>query len=287
MANKAFAHTSVQFSRSVMSDTLRPHGLQHARPPCPSPTPRAYSNSCPLCWWCHPIISSSVVPVSSGLWSFPASGSFLMSRFLASGGQSIGVSASASVFPMTVQDWFSLGCTGWISLQSKGLSRVFSNTTVQKHSVQKHSAFFIVQLSHPYMTAGKTIALTRRTFVGKVRGFFSSSSLLAIRMVSSVYLRLLIFLLEILIPACASCSLAFCMMYSAYKLNKQGDNIQPWCIPFLIWNQSVFLCPVLTVASWPTYRFLRRLVRWSGIPISWRLSTVCCDLHSQRLWHNQ
>ena len=124
---------SLQFSRSVMSDSLQPHGLQHLRPPCPSPTPRAYSNSGPLSQWCHPIISSSVIPFSSHLQSFPASGSFQMSQLSASGGQSIGASALASVLPMNIQDWFPLGWTGWISLQSKGLSRVFSNTTVQKH----------------------------------------------------------------------------------------------------------------------------------------------------------
>ena len=118
-----------------------PHGLQHARPPCPSPTPRVYSNSCPLSPWCHPAISSSVIPFSSCLQSFPASGSFQISQFFTSGGQSIGVSASASVLPMNIQDWFPLGWTGWISLQSKGLSRVFHNTTVQKHQ------FFGAQLS--------------------------------------------------------------------------------------------------------------------------------------------
>ena len=124
---------SVQFSLSVMSNSLRPHGLQHTRPPCPSPTPGVYPNSCPLSRWCHPTISSSVVPVSSYLQAFPASGSFPMSQLLASGGQSIGVSASTSVLPMNIQDWFPSGWTGWISLQSKGLSRVFSNTTGQKH----------------------------------------------------------------------------------------------------------------------------------------------------------
>ena len=124
---------SVQFSHSVVSDSLQPQGLQHARLPCPSPTPRAYSNSCPLSWWCHPTISSSVVPFSSCLQSFTASGSFQMSQFFASGGQSIGASVSASVLPMNIQDWSPLGWTGWISLQSKGLSRVFSNTIVQKH----------------------------------------------------------------------------------------------------------------------------------------------------------
>ena len=152
-----------------MSDSLRLHGLQHARPPCPSPTPGVYPNSCPLSQWCHPTISSSVIPFSSCLQSFPASGTFQMSQFFTSGGQSIRVSDSASVLSMTIQDWFSLGWTGWISMQSKGLSRVFSNTTVQKHQ------FFSTQLSsqsnshvHPYMTTGKTIALTRRNFVGKV-----------------------------------------------------------------------------------------------------------------------
>ena len=122
-----------QFSRSVVSDSLWPQVLQHTRLPCPSPTPRAFSNSCPLIGWCHPTISSSVIPFSSCLQSFPASGSFSMSQFFASGGQSIGVSASTSVLPMNIQDWFPLGLTDLISLQSKGLSRVFSNTTVQKH----------------------------------------------------------------------------------------------------------------------------------------------------------
>ena len=142
-----------QFSRSVVSNSLWPHGLRHARPPCPSPTPGAYSNSCPSHWWRHPTISSSVVPFFSHLQSFPASGSFQMSQFFASGKQSIIVSASASVLPMNIQGWFPLGLTGWISLQSKGLSRVFSNSS--KASILQHSAFFMVQLSHPYMTSGK------------------------------------------------------------------------------------------------------------------------------------
>ena len=132
---------SVQFSRSVVSDSLRPHEPQHARPPCPSPAPRVHPNLCPLSRWCHPTISSSVVPFSSCPQSFPASGSFQMSQPFASGGQSIGVSASALVLPMNIQDWFPLGWTGWISLQSKGLSRVFSNTAVQNNQ------FFCAQLS--------------------------------------------------------------------------------------------------------------------------------------------
>ena len=122
--------TSVQFSRSVMSDSLWPRGLQHARPPYPSPTPGVCSNSCPLSRWCHPTISSFVVPFSC-LQSFPASGSFSMRQLFTSGGQSIGASASTSVLPMNTQDWSPLGWTDWISLQSKGLSRVFSNTAVQ------------------------------------------------------------------------------------------------------------------------------------------------------------
>ena len=121
------------FSHSVMSDSLRPHGLQHIRPPCPSPAPGAYSNSCASSQWRHPNISSSVVPFSSRLQSFPVSGSFPMSQFFTSGGQSIGVSASASVLPVNIQDWFPLGVIGFISLESKGLSRVFSSTPISKH----------------------------------------------------------------------------------------------------------------------------------------------------------
>ena len=135
MSNRNWTNglSSVQFSRSVMSDSLQPHGLQHARLPCPSPTSVVYSDSWPLSWWCHPTISSSVVPFSSHLQSFPVTGSFQMSQSFASDGQSIAVSASASVLPMNIQDWFPLGLTGWISLLSKGLSGVFSSTTVQKH----------------------------------------------------------------------------------------------------------------------------------------------------------
>ena len=136
-----FQFSSVQFNRSVVSDSLWLYALQHARFRCPSPIPGVYSNSCSLHPWCHPTISSSVVPFSSCLQSFPASGSFQMSQFFTPGGQSIGVSASTSVLPMNIQDWFPLGWTGWIFLQSKGLSRVFSNTIVKKHR------FFGAQLS--------------------------------------------------------------------------------------------------------------------------------------------
>ena len=137
---------SVQFSsvQSLSHDNLRPHGLQHAIPPCPSPTSWVYSNSCPLSWWCHPTISSSVIPFSYCIQFFPASGSFQMSQFFTSGGQSIGVSASALVLPMTVQDWFALGWTCWISLQSRGFWRVFSSTTVQRPQFYDTQSFLIV-----------------------------------------------------------------------------------------------------------------------------------------------
>ena len=134
---------SVQFSRSVMSNSLRPCEPQHTRPPCPTPTPRVHPNSCPVRQWCHPTSSSSVVPFSSLLQSFPASGSFQMSQLFTWGGQSTGVSASTSDLPMNTQDWSPLGWTGWICLLSKGLSRVFSKTTVQKHQ------FFSAQLYSP------------------------------------------------------------------------------------------------------------------------------------------
>ena len=162
-----YSSISVQFSRSVVSDSLWPHEPQHARPPCPLPTPGVHPNPCPSSRWCHPTISSSVVPFSSCPQPFPASGSFPAGQFLASVGQNTGVLASPSVLPMNTQDWSPLGWTGWISLQSKGLSSIFFNTTVQKHQ------FFGAQLSlwsssHPYMTAGKTITLARQTFVSKV-----------------------------------------------------------------------------------------------------------------------
>ena len=151
MPNTGFS--SVQFSRSVMSNPLRPHESQHARPPCPSPTPGVHSNSCPLSRWCHPTISSSVVPSSSCPSSLPASGSFPMSQLFAWGGPSTGVSASASVLSMNTQDGSPLGWTGWISSQSKGLLQHNS----LKASIFRCSAFFIVQLSHPYMTTGKML----------------------------------------------------------------------------------------------------------------------------------
>ena len=159
---------SVQFSRSVVSDSLRLHESQHARPPCPSPIPGVHPNSCPSSRWCHPAISFSVAPFSSCPQSLPASESFPMSQFFTWGGQSIGVSAPTSVLPVNTQDSSPLGWTGWISLQSKGLSKSLLQHHSSKASILPRSAFFTVQLSHPYMTTGKTIALTRRTFVGKV-----------------------------------------------------------------------------------------------------------------------
>ena len=145
--------SSVQFSRSVVSNSLRPHEPQHARPPCPSPTPGVHPNPCPSSQWYHPTISSSVVPFSCPQY-FPASGSFPMSQLFTWGGQSTGVSASVSVLPMNTQDWSPLGWTGWISLQSKTLKSLLQHHS-SKASILRCSAFFIVQLSHPYMTTGK------------------------------------------------------------------------------------------------------------------------------------
>ena len=163
---------TVQFNCSVLSDSLRPHESQHTRPPCPSPSHRVHSGSRPSSQWCHPAISSSVVPFFPCCQSLPASESFPMSQLSTWGGQSTGVSALASFLPKKSQGWSLSEWTSGISWQSKGLSRVFSNTTVQKHQLFGPQLSFIVQLSHPYMTTGKTIALTRRTFVGKVISLF-------------------------------------------------------------------------------------------------------------------
>ena len=159
----------IQFSSVAQScPTLRPHESQHAGPPCPSPTLGVHSDSCPLSQWCHPAISSSVVPFSSCPQFLPASGSFPMSQLFTWGGQSTGVSALASSPPKKSQGWSPSEWTGWISLQSKGLSRVLFQHHSSKASILQRSVFFTVQLSHPYMTKGKTRALTRRTLVGKV-----------------------------------------------------------------------------------------------------------------------
>ena len=153
----------ILFICHIISDSLGLHGLHHSRPPYPSPSPGTCSNYCRSSWWCHPTVSSSVI-LFSRLQSFPASGSFQMSQFFASGGQSIAVSALASVFPMNIQDWFPLGWTVWISLQSRSLLQHNSS----KVSIIWHSAFFMVQLLHLYVMAGKTIVLIIRTFVSKV-----------------------------------------------------------------------------------------------------------------------
>jgi len=160
--------SSVQFSHSVVSDSLRPHEPQHARPPCPSPTPGVHPNPCPLSQWCHPTISCSVVPFSSCPQPFPALGSFQMSQLFASGGQSTGVSASTSVLPMNTQDWSPLEKMDWLYLLAVQQTL---KSLLQHHSSEASilwcSAFFIVQLSHPFMTPGKTIALTRQTLSAK------------------------------------------------------------------------------------------------------------------------
>ena len=158
---------SVEFSHSVVSDFLQPHKPQHTSPPCPSPTPGVYPNSCPLSRWCHPTISSSVVPFSSCLQSFPALGSFPVSQLFVSGGQSIGVSAT-SVLPMNTQDYISFRMHWLDLLEVQGTLKSLLQHHSSKASILQCSAFFRVQLSHPYMTTGKTIASTRQTFVGKV-----------------------------------------------------------------------------------------------------------------------
>ena len=154
---------SVQFSRSVVSDSLWPHEPQHVRPPCPSPTPGVYSKSCPLSWWCHPTISSSVVPFSSCLQFFPASRSFLMSQFFTSGGQSIGVSPSASVLPMNIQNWFPLGLTLDLLAVQGTLKSPLQHPNLKASSFWP-SVFYVVQLSHSYLTTGTTIALTEQSW---------------------------------------------------------------------------------------------------------------------------
>ena len=156
-----------QFSGSVLSSNLWPHGSAAHQAPLTINSPRNYSNSHPSSWWCHPTVSSSVIPFSSCLQSFPPSGSFQMSQFFTSGGQSIGISASVSVLPMNIQDWFPLGWTGLDLLAVQGTLNSLLQHHSSKASILWSSAFFIVQLSHPYMTTGKTIALTRRTLVSK------------------------------------------------------------------------------------------------------------------------
>ena len=326
--------------------------MTHARLPCPSLCPE-FAQTLSIESWYPPIISSSVAPFSSCFQSFPAAGSFPMSWFFASGGQSVEPSVSDQSFQWMVSvDLLRIDKFYLLAVQGTFQS------LLQHHSLKALilwlSAFFMVQPLHTYLTTGKTITLIIWTSGGKVisllfymlsrfvtaflprsksllilwlespstvilepkkmksvtvstfspstchkvmgldamilvfwmlsfkpafslssflfiKRLFSSSSLSAIKVVSSVYLRLLIFLPAILIPACESSSSGFFRMYYAYKLNKQGDNIQPWCTPFPILSQCVLPCLVLTVASCPAYRFLRKQVRWSGIPISLRI----------------
>ena len=193
-----------------MSSSLLSRGQQHTRLPCPSSSPRVCSNSCPLNWWCHPTISSSVTLFSSCSYSFPASESFPMNQLFASGDQSVGASASASVFPMNIQGWFPLGLIGLISLQSTGLSRVFSSTTIWKHQ------FFSTQPSlrtnshiHPYMTTGKTLALTIQTFVIKVITILNSFLIL----VHHIQLVIILWILHVNYPLNLHCN--YCLSLQA------------------------------------------------------------------------
>ena len=190
-----------QFSHSVVSNSLWPHEPQHARPPCPSPTARVYPNSCPLNWWCHPTISSSVIPFSSCPQSLPASGSFQMSQLFASGGQSIGALASVSVLPVNIQGWFPLGLTGLISLLFKGLLECLLQHHNSKASILQYSAFFMVQLSHPSTTTGKAIALIIWTFVGNVMS-------LLLNMLSMFVIAFLPKRLDLVCWVCFDCHIA-------------------------------------------------------------------------------
>ena len=257
-----------------MSNSLLSHGLQHARLPCPSPTPRACSNSCPSSRWCHPTISSFVVPFSSCRQSFPAPGSFPMTQFFASDSQSIGVSASTSVLPMNIQDLFPLGWTGWISLQSKGLSRVFSNTTVQNSSsILQCSAFFIVQLSHPYMTTGKTIDWLQ-AFVGKVMSLlFNMQSRLVIAFLPRIK-RLLISQLQspsavILEPPKIKSHCFHCFLH---VFAMQWWDWMPWLVFWMLSFKPTF--------SLSCFTFLKMLFGSSSLS-----SIRECHLHIWGYWY--
>ena len=247
--------SSVQFSRSVMSDSLWPCELQHARLPCPSPPPGACTNSCLSSWWCHPTISSSVVPFSSCIQSFPSSGSFPRSQFFTSGGQSIGVSALASVLPMNIQGWFPLGLTGLISLQSKGLSSRLQYHS-SKTSILQQSSFLMAQLSHLYMTARETIALTRWTFVSKVM-----SLLMLSRFVIAFLPR------------------SKCLLISWHSHHLQWFEARENKV------SRCFLCfPIYFPWSWES-EFLGRLIRRPG---SWRWREGSGTLKEERgVWNSQ
>ena len=251
-----------------MCNSLWRHGLQHARPPCPSPTPGVYSNSCPLSRWCHPTISSSVIPFS---WpqSLPASGSFPMSQLFTSDGQSTGVSVSASVLPMNTQDWSPLGWTGWISLQSKGLSSLLQHHSSEA-SILWHSAFFIVQRLYSYMTTGKTKALTRWNFVDKVMSLlFNMLSRLVITFLSRSQ-RLLISWLQ---------SPSFCLetpkkvCHCSPSICHEVMGPDAWILVFWM----LIFKPTFSLFS---FTFIKRLFSSSSLSaIGW------CHLHVWGYWY--
>ena len=248
--------SSVQFSSvTQLCLTLQPHGLQHARPPCLSPTPGVYSNSCPLSQWCHPTISSSVIPFSSCLQSFPASGSFQMSQVFASGGQSIGVSASASVFPMNIQDWFPLGWTGWISLQSSKPQFKSINSLVL--------SFLYSPALTSYMTTRKTIALIRWTFVGRVTS-------LLFNMLSAAVAKSLQSCLTPCNPIDGSPQAPLSLGFS----RQECWSGFPFPSPMHACTLSRFSCVRLWVTPWtaahqaPLSMEFSRQEYWSGLPLS-------------------
>ena len=219
--------SSVQFSHSVMSNFLQPHGLQHARIPCPSPTPGVYPNSCSLSQWCHPTFSFSVIPFSSCLQSFPAWGSFQMSQFFTSGDQSIGVLASVSVLPLNIQDCITLGRTGWISFAAQGTLKSLLQQHSSKASILLGSAFFIVLLSYPYMTTGKTVALTRWAFVGKV---------------ISLLFKMLSWLVITFLPRSRGLLISWLQSLSAFILEPPKNKVSlfplfPHLLPMKWWDQ--------------------------------------------------
>ena len=263
-----------QFSCSVMSNSLQPHESQHARPPCPSPTPKVYPNPCPLSWWCHPAISSSVVSFSSCP-QIP----------------SIRVFSNESTLRMRWPKYWSFIFSispskehpGLISFRMNWLDLLVVQGTLKsllqhhtsKASVFQHSAFFTIQLSHPYMTTGKTIALTRQTFVGKVMSLLLNMLSRLVITFLPRYKRLLISWLQspsavILEPPKNKVWHCFPIYFpwsDGTSLDVLLSDLEPVCC-----SMAVVPCPVLTVASWSAYRFLRRQVRWSGIPISLRIS---------------
>ena len=267
--------SSLQFSLSAVSDSLWPHESQHTKPPCASPTLRVYSNSCPSSRWCHPAISSSVIPFSSCPQSLPASGSFQMTQLFSSGDQSIGVSASASVLPMNTQDWSPLGWTGWISLQSKGLSKSLLQHCSSKASILLCSAFFRVQLSHPYMTTGKTIALTRRTFAGKVMS-------LLFNMLSRLVITFLPRSKHLLISWLQSPSV---VILEPPKI-KSDTVILDIKLSYYAWTLTATVCYRISARSCPKRQTCRNGDLGVCLVMSWHLSTVLSSLPVGWKWRS-